>query len=73
MIKVLAFLAKMILLYYLGFVLGIGSYDPQSSLLGQNWRVWIFLYLPLAMGIESLIATIAEVIRPAKEKESDND
>lgn len=72
-IYILVMLMKMTLFYYLGLVLGLGSYDPESSMLWQNWKVYLLLYLPLAMGIEGLIVTLIEVWEENRKTEEQDD
>jgi hypothetical protein len=72
-IKTIAILAKICLLYYLGFRLGLGSYDPDSTVLYQNWRVWFFLYFPMGIGIESMLVTVLEAMIKAKESEGSDE
>jgi len=67
--KVIVFVLKCLLFYYVGLYLGLGNYDSESSLLVQNWKVYLFLYLPLAMGTEGLITTLLEAIRESKEEQ----
>jgi len=68
---ILVWMFKISIAYYFGLVLGLGSYDPSSSLIYQNWKVWILLYLPLAMGIEALIVTVIEAHEESKPKNKD--
>lgn len=58
--KLIVWSIKCSVLYYIGLILGLGSFDSESSLIYQNWKVYIFLYLPLSMGIETLIITAIE-------------
>jgi len=61
-VKIIVWSIKLSIFYWLGLILGLGSFDSESSFLWQNWRVYIFLYLPLAMGIEGFIVTAIESI-----------
>ena len=72
-IYIIAMMIKISLFYYLGLVLGLGSYDPESSMLWQNWKVYIFLYLPLALGIDGLILTGIEVWEEERKTEEQDD
>lgn len=67
--KIIVWTIKLSLFYYLGLVLGLGSFDVESSLINQNWGVYFFLYLPLAMGIEGFIITAIEAFQESKTDE----
>lgn len=67
--KIIVFSIKFLLFGYFGLWLGLGNYDPDSTLFYQSWKVYVFLYLPLAMGIESLVAAAAEAYVEGKSKE----
>lgn len=68
--KLIVWMIKLSLFYYVGLILGLGSFDPESSLLYQNWKVYIFLYLPLAMGTEGLLVAAIEAYEESKEDDS---
>lgn len=70
-IKIFVFTIKCLLLGVFGLWLGLGSYDPESSLLYQNWKVYIFLYLPLAMGTEGLLVAAIEAYEESKDDSKD--
>lgn len=67
--RILAFLFKCVLFWFFGLYLGLGSYDPSHSFLDQSWKVYLLLYLPLAMGIEGFIITAIEAIQESNSKE----
>lgn len=53
-IRLLAFIIKMAIVYCL-VIFGMGFYDKNLPLYIQNPIVWILVYLPVAMGYESLV------------------
>ena len=65
-LTILALLFKGLLFYWIGIVLGLGSFDPESSLLNQSWKVYLFLYLPLLVGTERFMILLIESITESK-------
>lgn len=61
-------LGMKLLLFWVTIDLVFESYVPSVSILGQNWRVFIFLYLPFLLGLETMISISFEVFLPKKKK-----
>lgn len=57
MISFLAFSLKVLALYFI-FQTVITYYNFDLPVYNQNWRIYLFVYLPFAMGWEAIINTV---------------